>query len=160
MLYHIISYYITLYSIRRVLEQNWASSKEVGRCQVPVLLKGPDIVFVYVWESTFFVNLGPPITAAGNLVICYTSLRNDCITTVCLLLKMPNIFIFFSTELVAYLHLSKEGRGHILKFIVARPLQHTRWERKQQESGHWPLHWISATVALHLSPSAPDLRLI
>lgn len=47
MSYHIILYYIIFNKIR-VLEENWASSKEVGHCQVPVLPKGTDIVSMYV----------------------------------------------------------------------------------------------------------------
>lgn len=115
-LYHVVSYYIILYCIIfnkiRVLEQNWASSKEVEHCQVPVLPKGPDIVFVYVekvpslqiwghpsWQQETQSSVTPPSEMTASQLSLFTSQ------------DVKYIHLFFSTELVAYLHWSSGGSG-------------------------------------------------
>lgn len=140
MLYHIISYYIIFNKIR-VLEQNWASSKEVGRCQVPVLPKGPATVFVYVWESTFFANLGPPIVAAGNPVICYTSLRNDCITTVSVYFLRCQIYSPFLQHRAGGIFAPVEWRQRVI-------LWHAQWPATAAYS-------LKAEAARQRTPAPP-----
>lgn len=66
------------------------------------------------------------------------------------------IHLFFSTELVAYLHRSSRGSRSFFDIHSghATAAYSLRAEAARQRTP--ALHWVNATVALHLSPSAPD----